>query len=258
MVSVEEFLGAVPTDIWVALGVLLVGLVLGFLLSVAVRRLLVSLGVPEQIEGTAFERTARDLGTSTVAIVAKLAMYFVIGLAVIGALTVADLNIAVNFWSEVADFLPQLFLAIFILIIGVVIADKVELVVAERFRGVKLPQTGVIPAAAKYSVLYLAALIALSQIGVATLALVVLLAAYLFALVFLGGLAFRGMLSSGAAGVYLLLNQPYGIGDEVKVGNRRGIVQEVDLFATHVEANDEEYIIPNSKVFEDGIVRIRG
>jgi small-conductance mechanosensitive channel len=85
----------------------------------------------------------------------------------------------------------------------------------------------------------------------------VLLAAYLFALVFLGGLAFRGMLSSGAAGVYLLLNQPYGIGDEVKVGNRRGIVQEVDLFATHVEANDEEYIIPNSKVFEDGIVRIR-
>ncbi len=258
MVGFRELLGAVPADIWFAVAVLFLGWLLGYVLAIVVRRLLVRLGVPEQIEGTAFERMARDFGTSTVHIVARLSMYFVFGLTILAALTVVNLNIAINFWSEVADFLPQVFLAIFVLIIGIVVADKVELVVAERFRGIKLPQIGIIPAIAKYSILYLAVLIALSQIGVATLALVVLLAGYLFALVFLGGLAFRGMLSSGAAGVYLLLNQPYGIGDEVKVGNRRGIVQEVDLFATHIEADDEEYIIPNSKVFEDGIVRVRG
>jgi len=102
-----------------------------------------------------------------------------------------------------------------------------------------------------------AVLIALSQLGVATLALVVLLAAYLFALVLLGGIALSDLLKSGAAGSYLLLNQPYAIGDEVQIGDARGIVQEVNLFVTHVENDGEEFIVPNSTVFEKGVVRIR-
>jgi small-conductance mechanosensitive channel len=84
-----------------------------------------------------------------------------------------------------------------------------------------------------------------------------MLAAYMFGVVFVSGLAFRDLLRAAAAGVYLLLNEPYSIGDEVKVGDRIGIVQEVDLFVTHVESDDEEFIIPNQQVFRDGIVRIR-
>src|SRR6056297_1536764 len=114
---------------------------------------------------------------------------------------------------------------------------------------------------AKYSIFYLAALIALGQVGVATAALIVLLAAYVFALVFLSGIAFRQLLSAGAVGTYLLLNQPYTIGDEIRVGDVHGIVEEMDLFVTHVEATadgeSEEFVLPNSKVFADGFARIR-
>ena len=257
MPSVETVLAAVPPRVWVALGVLALGLVLGFLLGIVVRQMLTRFHVPDIIEGTAFERTARNLGTSTVAIVSKLSSYFIYGVAILAALTVARVDIADRFWNEVIDFLPQLFFAVLVLIVGIVIGDKVGLLVAERFRGVKLPQIGILPAVAKYSVFYLAALIALSQVGVATLALIVLLAGYLFAVVFLGGIAFRGMLSSGATGVYLLLNQPYGIGDEVRIGDVRGIVQEVDLFVTHVDAGEEEYIVPNRRIFDEGVVRVR-
>ena len=49
----------------------------------------------------------------------------------------------------------------------------------------------------------------------------------------------------------------FGIGDQVRIGDQRGIVQEVDLFVTKIEDDSEEYIVPNRKVFEDGIVRIR-
>jgi len=41
------------------------------------------------------------------------------------------------------------------------------------------------------------------------------------------------------------------------VGEDRGIVQEVDMFVTRIESDGEEYIVPNSRVFEDGVVRIR-
>ena len=257
MVTLGEVIASVPARIWFAVAVLLLGIGLGLLTGLIVRRLLIRVGVPETIEGTSFERMARDLGTSTVNIVAKLATYFIYGVAILAALAVAEINFADRFWDVVANFLPQLFVALFILIVGIVVGDKVELLIAERHRGLKVPQIGIIPTVAKWSVIFVATLIALSQIGVATGALIVLLGAYLFAVILLGGIAFRSLLASVGAGVYLLLYQPYGIGDEVRLGERRGIVQEVDLFITRIEAEGEEFLLPNRIVFEDGIVRVR-
>jgi small-conductance mechanosensitive channel len=257
LVTAREVLLGVPARIWLALGIVLVGVVLGYVVNVVNRRLLTRAGVPGAVEGTAFERTVRGLGSSTVDIVGRLSMYFVVGLAVLVALSVAQVNVLSVFWSQVAVFLPGLFVGVLILLLGIVVADKVEIVVGDRLSAVKLPQVGVLPLLAKYSIVFVAVLIALSTVGVPTDALLVLLAAYVFGVIFLGGLAFKDLLSSGAAGMYLLLNQPYSIGDQVEVGGQRGIVQEVDVFVTHVESEGEEYIVPNRVVFEDGIVRIR-
>jgi small-conductance mechanosensitive channel len=255
--TVRGALEAVPVRFWLAVLTLVVGVVAGWLVRLLTGRFLRRVGVPAIIEGTSFERTAREFGTSTVDILAAVAGYFVFGIAVFAAVAVAEIQYVARFWNTVAGFLPQLFFAIVVLIVGVVLGDKVELLISERFRGVKLPQIGVLPLMAKYSVFYLAALIALGQVGVATAALIVLLAAYVFALVFLGGIAFRHLLSAAAVGTYLLLHQPYTIGDEIRVGEIRGVVQEVDLFVTHVEADGEEHVVPNSTVFVDGFVRIR-
>lgn len=252
------FLNAVPDRIWLASFVLVLGLILAYLVGAVNRRLLIRAGVPEAIEGTAFERTARQFDTSTVRIVAKLSTYFILAVTVIVAFSVAEIRYVELFWPDVAAFVPRLFVAALILILGIVLSDKVELLVAERLRGIKLPEVGVIPAVVKYSVVYVFALIALGQVGVRTLALIVLLGAYAFALVVLTALAMKDLLAAAAAGVFLLLRQPYGIGDEVRIDGRRGIVQEVDLFVTHVETDDGEHVVPNHVVFRQGIVLIRG
>jgi small-conductance mechanosensitive channel len=257
MATAVDALGAVPTPVWFALGIVVLGVVLGYLVSTVLVRALERVGVPEAIEGTSFERTARDFGTSTVVLVARLARYFVIVLAVLVAFSVVGLNYVDRLGSAVAAFFPQLFVAALILIVGLVVADKVELFVAEALRGIKLERVDVIPVGAKYSVLFLAALIALSQVGVATESLLVLLGAYFVAVIVVGVVAFKQLLTSGAAGIYLLLNQPYGIGDEIRIGEARGIVSEMDLFVTHIESDTEEFIVPNHKVFEHGIARIR-
>jgi small-conductance mechanosensitive channel len=253
----DGVLGTVPPRYWLAVGVFVLGAMLAYLVGLVNRRLLRRAGVPGTIEGTAFERMARELGTSTVSIVAQLSAYFVLAIAIVVALTVARIQYTAIFWSDLVQFVPKLFVALLILIVGVVVGDKVELVVQEYISEVKLPDVNVIPLLAKYTVFYIAALIALAQVGLQTLALVVLLGLYGLALVAFGTVAFGDMLRSAAAGVYLLLNEPYGIGDEVRLGDRRGIVQEVDLFVTHVESDEEEYIVPNSRVFRDGIVRVR-
>lgn len=255
--ALSEFVRAVPDRLWLALFVLVVGLLLAYLVGVVNRRLLRRAGVPEVIEGTAFERTAREFDTSTVRILAQLSSYFIVAVTVIVALTVADVNYLERFWSDVAAFLPRLFVAVLVLIVGVVVGDKTELLVAERLRGIKLPELGVLPMLVKYSVVYVAVLIALGQVGVQTLALIVLLAAYAFALVLFAALATKDLVASAAAGIFLLLRQPYGIGDEVQVAGERGVVQEVDLFVTHIETDGEEHVVPNHAVFREGIVLIR-
>ena len=248
---------AVPRNVWAGVVVAVVGVVGAILLGGLTTRILVRLGVPDAVEGTAFDRTAREFDTSTVEVLRSLVQLFVLGVTFLSVLAVANIAVATGFWGRTIEFLPQVFFALVILIAGVVVGDKVQLVIGERLTGIKLPEVGIFPRLAKFTVFYVAVLVALSQLGVATLALVVLLAGYLFAVVFLGGLALSDLLQSAAAGSYLLLEQPYAIGDEVEIGTRRGVVQEVNLFVTHIEDDGEEFIIPNSTVFETGVIRVR-
>ena len=257
MATVEELLAQIPRRWVLAAAIIVVGLIAGYLVNRINRGLLVRAGVPEAVEGTAFERTVRSIGSSTVAIIGELSMWFVVGVAVLTALSVANIQYLERFLAGMAGLLPKLFIASIVLIAGVVVADKVALLISERLKGIKVPQVAVLPVIAKYTVVYVVVLIALAQVDVATSALLVLLAVYLFALVLFTGLAFRDLLASAAAGFYLLLNQPYGIGDEVAIGDEKGIVQEVSILVTRVETDGTERVVPNRQVFRHGVIRYR-
>lgn len=257
MVDIETALATVPSRYWLALAVVLLGFVLAYLVGIVERQLLERSRFPEAIEGTAFERTARNLGTSTVAIIAKIGSYFVVIFSIFVALTIAQVGYASTFWSQIVAFLPRLLFAVFVIVVAVIVGDKVELLITERTRGVKLPQIAIAGTLAKWTVVYIGALVALALIGVPTLALIVMLAAYALALIAFGGLAFGDMLASAAAGMYLLLEEPYGIGDEIRIGDRRGIVQETQVLVTRIENDGEEHVVPNRLVFRNGIVKYR-
>jgi small-conductance mechanosensitive channel len=254
---VPEWLAVISVRWWIAGAIVLLGIGLGYLTMLMGRRLLIRLGIDDAVEGTAVERAAGEYGTSTVGLITKLTGYFVIIIAVFIAGTFTNIQFADLFLRAAAIFLPQLAVALLILVVGIVIGDKVEVLVSERLRGIKLPEIGVIPATARYSVLFVATLIALGQIGVATNALIVLLAAYALALIVFTAIATQELLASGAVGVYLLLTEPYSIGDEVAVAGQRGIVQEIDLFVTRIDTDGEEHIVPNRTVLQNGIVRVQ-
>lgn len=251
--SFSVFLDPVMFAVLVFISVVVVGYVFGQLL----KQVLTAIGVPGIVEGTAFERAAQGLDSSTVAVVSRLSSWFIYGCGALFALYVVGvLNIAL-FFTQLTRLVPQVFVAVFAVIIGIVAGDKAELLVNERLRSVKLPEITLIGTIVKYSIIYVALLIALGQLGVATAALLILLSVYVFGAVFLAGVAGRDLLASGAAGIYLLLNQPYGIGDRVKIGDRTGVVQEVELFITRIEDDGTEYIVPNRTVFEEGASKHR-
>jgi small conductance mechanosensitive channel len=86
--------------------------------------------------------------------------------------------------------------------------------------------------------------------GVQTTSLAALIAAAGVAI----GLAWSGLLSNFAAGVFLVILQPLRVGDFVTAGGVTGTVHEVGLFASSIDTLDNvRNIVGNAKIFGDVI-----
>src|SRR5277367_4010145 len=86
--------------------------------------------------------------------------------------------------------------------------------------------------------------------GVETTSFAALLAAAGVAI----GMAWSGLLGNFAAGVFLIILQPFKVGDFVTAGGITGTIEEVGLFVTSINTPDNiRTIIGNGKIFGDVI-----
>ncbi|MRR07033.1 MAG: mechanosensitive ion channel family protein [Deltaproteobacteria bacterium] len=68
------------------------------------------------------------------------------------------------------------------------------------------------------------------------------------------GVAWSGLLSNLAAGIFLIVLRPFKVGDFVTVGGITGTVMEIGLFATTLNTPDNVLtLIGNGKIFSDTI-----
>jgi small conductance mechanosensitive channel len=110
-----------------------------------------------------------------------------------------------------------------------------------------------IAALVRYGVIAMGLIAVLQQLGVQATSVIAVLGAASLAI----GLALQGTLSNVAAGVMLLMQRPYRVGDRVELNGRQGTVVGMDLFNTHVLDYDGlTLFLPNGKVFGDMIVNI--
>ncbi len=102
-----------------------------------------------------------------------------------------------------------------------------------------------------YALLIFVCIAALNKIGIETTSFVALIGAAGLAV----GLALQGSLANFAAGVMLILLQPFKLGEEVEAGGASGTVKEIQIFSTILETPDKKIIIvPNAKITADKIV----
>jgi len=84
--------------------------------------------------------------------------------------------------------------------------------------------------------------------GIQTTSLAALIAAGGVAI----GLAWSGLLANFAAGVFLVILQPFKVGDFVTAGGIMGTVHEIGLFVTYIDTLDNvRHIVGNGKIFGD-------
>ena len=171
----------------------------------------------------------------------------------------AMLTLGVSAWDTLRSYLPtshdlfKVAVAILILVAFYLLARLVRLLADKELRRVKAdPQVALLV----NRMVFLAALI----IGV--------VAAFseLFgspALVFGGfgflalafSLAFQDILKNFIAGLFMLLERPFRLGDEITVDNHTGIVENIEMRATTLRTSEGEQVItPNSLVYTGTII----
>jgi small conductance mechanosensitive channel len=102
-----------------------------------------------------------------------------------------------------------------------------------------------------YGAIAVITLAIMGALGIETTSLVAMLGAASVAV----GLAFQGYLSNFAAGLLIVIFHPFRVGDWIEGASIRGIVEEIQLFTTHVRTADNRLvIIPNGKLTNDNVI----
>ncbi len=139
--------------------------------------------------------------------------------------------------------------ALVIIVVGWIVAGWVRRAVYNALgKTSKFDRTlrGFFASLARYLVLTVVLLAALSQVGIQTASLIAVLGAAGLAV----GLALQGTLSNVAAGVMLLVFRPFRVGDFVEVAGIAGTVKSLNLFVTEFATPDNVHVVaPNKEVW---------
>ncbi|MFM7403422.1 MAG: mechanosensitive ion channel family protein [Erythrobacter sp.] len=165
-----------------------------------------------------------------------------------------EINVAHEAWLWLKTNLAYLTGAVAVLVIGVILARWLSHL-ADR----ALTSSGRIdPTVAKflsniikYALWAVVAITVLTQFGVQTTSIIAALGGLALAV----GLALQGTLSNVAAGVMILIQRPFRVGEYIVAGTVAGTVQAIGLFTTEVLQLDGLYVmVPNNELWNKAVV----
>jgi small conductance mechanosensitive channel len=103
----------------------------------------------------------------------------------------------------------------------------------------------------KYALWVVVAITVLTQFGVQTTSIIAALGGLALAV----GLALQGTLSNVAAGVMILIQRPFRVGEFITAGTVAGTVQGIGLFTTELLQLDGQYVmVPNNELWNKAVV----
>lgn len=165
-----------------------------------------------------------------------------------------EIDMATQAWVWLRESIPHLAGAVLVLVVGVILARLLSKG-ADR----ALTRTGRIePTVAKflsniikYALWVVVGVTVLTQFGVQTTSIIAALGGLALAV----GLALQGTLSNVAAGVMILIQRPFRVGEAITAGTVTGVVQAIGLFTTELLQYDGLYVmVPNNELWNKPII----
>lgn len=191
---VELWAGAVLflPKLLLAVIVFLLGLIVANLLRAFVVRVVTMLRIDELVARLgvkdAFSRAGLKLEVS--GLLGWLVKWFLIVVALIAAADALGWDQITIFLSQVVSYIPNVLIAVIILLVGIILANFVHGVVKSAVTAAEMVSGEFLSGVAKWSIIVFTAMAALVQLGIAQALIQVLFTGFVAMLAIAGGLAF--------------------------------------------------------------------
>jgi len=162
-------IGFLP-NLVVAIVIVLLGWGIGVLLGRAVSQIMKAIKVDEALRRAGVEDFLNKGGLSLNAgnFLGGLVRWFVILVFLVGAFEVLKLSQVTLFLKDILDYLPQVIVAVLILIAAGFVADAMKRIVLSSAMTAELASAGFLATITKWVIWVFAVLVALSQLGIAS------------------------------------------------------------------------------------------
>ncbi len=197
-------IGFIP-ELIVALIIFVIGWIIASLLARAVEQVIAAVKLDSALRGAGVEATLTRAGftLNSGRFLGALVKWFIIVVFLVAALDVLQLDQVTMFLRQVVlGYLPQVIVAVLIMLVAVVIAEAMRKVVVGSAKAAGLRSAGFLGAVTKWAIWIFALLAALLQLGIAVTFLQTLFTGVVVALSLAFGLAF-GLGGQSAASRYL-------------------------------------------------------
>ncbi|MEK7117746.1 MAG: hypothetical protein AAB861_03155 [Patescibacteria group bacterium] len=184
-------IGFVP-NLVVAILIVIIGWAIGALLGRVVSQVIKSLRLDEGLRKAGLEDfLARGgINLNSGAFLGGLVKWFVMLVFLIGALDVLRLTQVTEFLKNILEYIPQVIVAVLILLAAGVIGDALKRVVVSSAKTAEVKSSGFLGSVTKWAIWVFAILVALSQLGIAPVIINTLFTGFVVALSLAFGLAF--------------------------------------------------------------------
>lgn len=187
--------------------------------------------------------------------ISKVIYYFVLLTVTVTAVDILQIDAITELLKEFMILLPNLVVAVIILIIGVLIAEAIRKMVQGTCESLGIPAAKVIATFVFFFVMINALMISLKKATIPTQFLTdnltVLFAGIVAAFAIGYGLASKGIMSSFLSSYYS--KSRFNIGDHISIQGASGEIVEMDSTSIVIHADGSRVIIPLSKFSEEQV-----
>jgi small conductance mechanosensitive channel len=156
-----------------------------------------------------------------------------------------------EFLSQAIDFVPRLSVAIVVFLVSLLAAKLAGRAVARAAKNADEEVTRLLSRLTTLATVIVGTVVALDQVNFDVTGFVAGLGLVGFTL----GFAFQDIAKNLMAGILIVIQQPFEIGEAIEVSGYSGTVTDVDIRATTIKAWDgQEVIIPNADVYTNTII----
>jgi small-conductance mechanosensitive channel len=235
-----------------ALVVVLLGFVVAKLLDALLSRLLAKLGLDRLMAGTGLTKLMGRVGVRVPisTLVGKIVYWFVLLIFFVSAAESLGLQRVSATLDVLALYLPKVFGAVLVLLVGVLLAQLVNGIVRGAAEGVGIEYAGGLGRVAQWLVIVISISVAISQLEIKTDLLnhviVIALITVGLAVALAMGLGSREIAGQILAGIYV--RELYQVGQQVRIGELEGQIEEIGTVKTTVLTDEGELVSLSNRI----------